>query len=324
MSDDWRQRHNFLWYVRKEQAVNAYTRIKKKLVMIPWDYDRVNDDERNRQWPRTWDDVWESGDERCAAGHQSVQERALQDLRSNQRPISELWYFEAIHSEFPDDILLPIQCEQLTKVFSMALKDRVNRRVKELADTFDTAYFKKHAQLVGDQIRDAVARDMDPPRREEWALGVRQLRFHFLLMRRYNLNKTNCHIMPRHATLRHTVPSHNTPHHTTPHLSREGQGNSADEAELDMLLKSGVMPPTDLLGRPGVGTKTFIPLGDGRLNSAWQSGLPGRLPSQVAASNLLPRPNSFVPSIRTQPRIPSVTVATPLSSFVSQWPQQFG
>jgi spore coat protein CotH len=101
MSDDWRQRHNFLWYVRKEQAVNAYTRIKKKLVMIPWDYDRVNDDERNRQWPRTWDDVWEPGDERCAAGHQSVEERALQDLRSNQRPISELWYFEAIHSEFP-------------------------------------------------------------------------------------------------------------------------------------------------------------------------------------------------------------------------------
>jgi hypothetical protein len=246
MSDDWRQRHNFLWYVREGKALNAYTKVRKQLVMIPWDYDRLNDDERHRPWPRTWDDVWEKGDERCSAGHKGFQERALMDLTQNRRPASELWYFEAIHSEFPDDILLPIQCEQFTKVLAWALGDRVRLRVKELAATFDTDYFKVMAVVVADQIRDAVALDEDPPRGEEWALGVRQLRYHFLLMRR-----------------------------------REGHGTLSDEDELDALLASGVRPSTNLLGQPSVGTSTFVPLGAVgatggsvvRLNSAWQHGL---------------------------------------------------
>lgn len=35
--DTWQARHNFYWYVREDNDNN------KKLVMIPWDYDRIND-----------------------------------------------------------------------------------------------------------------------------------------------------------------------------------------------------------------------------------------------------------------------------------------
>lgn len=64
MTDDWRWRHNFWWYVRDTSAPQGPA--VKKLVMLPWDYDRTNDEswmDRVKQGP--WWELWNPLDPRC-------------------------------------------------------------------------------------------------------------------------------------------------------------------------------------------------------------------------------------------------------------------
>lgn len=200
VTDDWRQRHNFYWYVRKWCGSDGKKR--KKLVMIPWDYDRINDDHRARPWASTWYEQWPEGDARCRAP-ETAEKRALNDLKAQKRPVSELWYgrlrlsrlfvflclyvflsekesitlvipsdlpfsliipngflpnrfFLAIHEEMPDDILVPVQCDPLTKVFSWALADRVRKRAREFAKVGNTKYFEEKMAQYTEQIYDEV------------------------------------------------------------------------------------------------------------------------------------------------------------------------
>lgn len=163
MTDDWRMRHNFLWYVRDDDE-------GKKLVYIPWDYDRVNDaaaysrGATGIQGP--WYQVLPPHSFKCTKRIQSIQEKALAICMGDTQAYCEK--MEEIYSELPDDINIPVQCDQMTHLMAAALKERISQRVLEMTETFTVTRVQELIESFSNHIRYALKKDPDGPVESYW------------------------------------------------------------------------------------------------------------------------------------------------------------
>lgn len=172
-SDDWRQRHNFFWYVRPT----------RQLVLVPWDYDRLNDEQGGRKWAETWYQIFSAGDSRC--GPALSAEQRTQTLMTQQKlPESQRWYWLCVQKQLPDEITIPIQCDAFTHVISWALYPRIQARIVEIGKIATYEWLSQRMQSFVDQISGAVNKDNDRLKGWEWKKALDALLLHFLQMRR--------------------------------------------------------------------------------------------------------------------------------------------
>lgn len=125
-TDDWRIRHNFFWYVREDEN-------GKKLVMLPWDYDRINDERADSRGPapgRAWHAIMQPSESQCRRRETTAEEK----VQAEGHPFNQRAFWLEVNKELPPNVDIPVQCDKITRLMSIALKDRVDRRVLELAD----------------------------------------------------------------------------------------------------------------------------------------------------------------------------------------------
>lgn len=157
-TDDWRIRHNFWWYVREDEN-------GKKLVMIPWDYDRINDERADSRGPapgRAWHDTIPKYNSKCTLREKSAMERA----RAEGHRGKQLQFWAEVNELLPPNVEIPVQCDQITHLLSAALKDDVDRRVLEFADvTSSSEMIDGNLNKWYQQLAPAIAQDRtgDPP-----------------------------------------------------------------------------------------------------------------------------------------------------------------
>jgi hypothetical protein len=190
-TDDWRQRHNFLWYVlatyppevvRKQIGDPNAKKPKKikKLVLIPSDYDRINDGNTQRanllgKGPKHWYEPITP--DLCTQVDQTPEQRAA------RQPREEYEYWVSLFAENPPNVGKPINCDQFTKVFSI-LGKQVNQKIVDLA-TGPMSGPNVESMLAGfaAQIQHLPGLDPDPPNKPEWDDGKKSLRDHLTTSR---------------------------------------------------------------------------------------------------------------------------------------------
>lgn len=207
MTDDWRKRHNFFWYVREDFPAGTPKEDKKnktkvnememdrKIVMIPWDYDRINDEMAKKRGvpgaPKNWYDPYDTNSALCSAKDPRPEEYAA------AYPIDERDYWIEFFAELPPGLSKPIQCDKFTRLMTRALKKRVKERIKYYAENIITPeIIEMKLTAYATQIQAKVDKDNDPPTSlSEWKQEIKSLYKYLVESRQEALDE----IKPRSA-----------------------------------------------------------------------------------------------------------------------------
>jgi len=151
-TDDWRQRHNMWWYIRDDAR-------GKKAVIIPWDYDRLNDagaDTRGalkgQPW---WDPSTATG---CNSPLRSAAERGA--LKGGSNPSQVSWWTD-IFANTPADVEVPVSCDKIAQLMALALGSQIRQRTREFASSLNRPVLQALVQTWTNQITSALAQDPD-------------------------------------------------------------------------------------------------------------------------------------------------------------------
>jgi len=169
-TDDWRLRHNFFWYVREEYDGT------KKLVMVPWDYDRLDDNggglefRRNKQ--STW---WQStsfnyNSQQCLNPQEDGSVQGWQYATGTRGVI-----LRRKRAALPPDAASPIQCDKLTRMLSNCVYDKVKVYYNQYKQQFTSTKMNQKIDAYKAQIQNSVAKDSSISNRE-WATGLSGLK----------------------------------------------------------------------------------------------------------------------------------------------------
>lgn len=155
-TDDWRQRHNFLWYVRDGST-------GKKVVLLPWDYDRLYDAQaltRGALAGNPWWDIQATATPaRCNAPLQSPQQLAAEAADSP----AEIARWTSIFQTLPPDSQIPVTCDKITKLASLAFGAKVRARTKEFLNFITVEQIRGWFATWNSQIEGALGYDPDGP-----------------------------------------------------------------------------------------------------------------------------------------------------------------
>ena len=155
-TDDWRQRHNFLWYIRDGST-------GKKLVLLPWDYDRLYDPQAKTrgalQGAPWWNIQATAQPSRCNAPLARPEQLAMEAATS----ASEIGRWTEIFRTLPADNKVPITCDKITKLLSLAFGAKVRARTLELLNIISIEQIRANFAVWNAQIETALAYDPDGP-----------------------------------------------------------------------------------------------------------------------------------------------------------------
>jgi hypothetical protein len=180
-TDDWRQRHNFLWYVRSGST-------GKKLVLIPWDYDRLYDKmalTRGALAGIPWWDFQSSA--KCNAPLQTPEQMAAGAATSQ----SDIPRWTAIFNSLPTDSQVPVSCDKITKLLSLAFGAQVRARTKEFLNFITLEQMRSWFATWNAQIELALAYDPDGPNTFKLHDEQNKLLSHLSQARDLALNQAN-------------------------------------------------------------------------------------------------------------------------------------
>jgi len=156
-TDDWRQRHNFLWYVRDGST-------GKKVVLLPWDYDRLYDEQALRRgalgsnpW---WDIQLSATTYACSPARMQSPEQLGAQAASSPSEISR-WI--EIFKTLPPDNQVPVTCDKVTKLLSLAFGAKVRARTKEFLNLITLDQIRNWFKTWNAQIEPALTYDPDGP-----------------------------------------------------------------------------------------------------------------------------------------------------------------
>ena len=116
-TDDWRIRHNFFFYVKRSTDKKTGI-VSKRLVMLPWDYDRLNDAKAEIRleglpWYET-PSPWSEEAQSCNSPLLDPSEVAWQSSQGN---MAEFEHTKSIWTRLPRDLNRKIQCDQISRFF---------------------------------------------------------------------------------------------------------------------------------------------------------------------------------------------------------------
>lgn len=155
-TDDWRQRHNFFWYAREDK-------LGKKLVFIPWDYDRLYDTgslTRGALGGSPWWDIRKTATAAtCNTPIQSPEE--LADQTASSAGERALWV--EVFRRLSPDLGIPVTCDKFTKLLALALGPRVRARTREFLSLVPLDYIRSLFEVWNQQIGGALKLDPAGP-----------------------------------------------------------------------------------------------------------------------------------------------------------------
>lgn len=177
-TDDWRQRHNFFWYNREDSS-------GKKLVLIPWDYDRLYDTGSLTRGPlggNAWWDIRKTATTAvCNKPIQTPEELAQQTASSS----SEMSLWIGVFRRLSPDLSIPVSCDKFTKLLAMALGPRVRARTREFLSLTSLDQIRGLFEGWNQQIGSALRYDPDGP--SEQGMRVEQEKLIAFLQRARDL-----------------------------------------------------------------------------------------------------------------------------------------
>jgi hypothetical protein len=181
-TDDWRQRHNFLWYVRDGST-------GKKVVLLPWDYDRLYDEQalsRGALGGQPWWDIQATAS-RCNAPIQTPEQLGAETASSR----SEIARWTAIFKTLPPDNQIPVTCDKITKLLSLAFGAQVRARTKEFLKIVTLDQIRSWFATWNAQINLALTYDPDGPNAFKIREEQNKLMTHLSAARTLALNQAN-------------------------------------------------------------------------------------------------------------------------------------
>jgi len=174
----------FLWYVRSGTS-------GKKVVLLPWDYDRLYDEaalSRGALAGNPWWDIQATAlPARCNAPVETPQQLAAEAASSR----SELARWTAIFEGLPLDNQVPVTCDKITKLLSLALGAKVRARTKELLNLVTLDQIRNWFATWNRQIESALVYDPDGPNALKLREEQNKLLSHLTAARALALNQAN-------------------------------------------------------------------------------------------------------------------------------------
>lgn len=183
-SDDWRQRHNFFVYVRQD-------RTGKKLVFLPWDYDRLYDagsETRGALKGKPWWDIQATATPMaCSQPIRTSQEQA----NSLGGTPAKIAWNKDILDQFPLDINVPVTCDKMTQLMANALGSRIRKRTRDIAAQISLSRIRAMWSGWNTQIQTALERDPSGPAYAIMLAHQQQLEQHLSRSMQKAVNEAN-------------------------------------------------------------------------------------------------------------------------------------
>jgi spore coat protein CotH len=204
-TDDWRQRHNFYWYVRDDI-------FGKKLVFIPWDYDRLYDEMastrgalRGNLW---WNIAGTTGGGACTQPTLTPSQQAA-SIGGSPAMIA---YNTDIFNQYPPDLTIPVTCDKITQLMAQALGPRIRAKTLDFSRRISMTRVRANWATWSNQISTAVANDPDGPtiakmqdeqRKLDAHHGLFCASFHglFCACHHHHICASSCNLLPFHLLL---------------------------------------------------------------------------------------------------------------------------
>lgn len=171
-SDDWRLRHNFQWYVKKD-AIDG----SKKLVMIPWDYDRLDDKQGGLPLRRKLQSGWvKQGDpnsQQCTNPPKDPTFWQIQYATGLERVI-----LQRKTQALPPDAGMPIECDKITRMLKNCAYDKTKEYFLQYQVQYSSSELNANIDRYASKIKQSVAKDSSIST-WEWQNGLQSLKVHF-------------------------------------------------------------------------------------------------------------------------------------------------
>lgn len=143
--------------------------------MIPWDYDRLDDDglgvvvRRNMQVSWTQKD-YDPNSYTCLAPQEDPILAALPNAQSMEQTIRE-----RINKALPPVATVPIQCDKVTRMLATCMNDKVKKYFVEYQVQYPSSTLNAWIDYYVNQIQSTVALD-DSVSSQSWTAGVQSLK----------------------------------------------------------------------------------------------------------------------------------------------------
>lgn len=147
-TDDWRYRHNFNFYVNEDLMGS------KKLVMLPWDYDRIDDKSGGLPTRRNRVASWmnaKPGGAQCYQQDPPSQVMGYGGFAST--------YQRRMDANMPPGVAKPIECDKLTRFISTCGYDKVKAYEKQFAAQLPYSTMSARIDQYANEIASSVKQD---------------------------------------------------------------------------------------------------------------------------------------------------------------------
>jgi len=155
-TDDWRQRHNFLWYVREGST-------GEKLVYIPWDFDRLDDPQALTRGVMKGNPFWDVAGTATATACNTPIQTPLQMAAQVSSDPAQIARWEAIYAFLPPDTQIPVTCDRITQLFALGYASAVQEKIRYYLELISVDQIRKWFSTWSAQIAPALAYDPDGP-----------------------------------------------------------------------------------------------------------------------------------------------------------------
>jgi len=183
-TDDWRQRHNFYFYVSQIKS-------QKQIVYIPWDYDRLYDegsDTRGALKGKPWWDIHATATP--AACNQSIRSTQAQ-AETIGGSLATIAWNKDILDQYPPDIDIPVTCDKFTQLMATALGAKIRQRTREMVAQISWTRVRAMWATWNAQIQNALAKDPSGPDYATMLDQQQQLEQHIIVSMAKAINEAN-------------------------------------------------------------------------------------------------------------------------------------
>jgi len=171
-SDDWRQRHNFFWYVRDDGLTG------KKLVFLPWDYDRLYDEAALTKGPLKGHPWWDIIDTASISICNKPPVPPAVLAQQTAKTPADVARWTDIYGSLAPDFQTPITCDKITQLLSLAYGAKVRSRTRDFLKLITVPKIRNWFAIWNAQIELALSYDPDGPNSSKLQSEQQQLLAH--------------------------------------------------------------------------------------------------------------------------------------------------
>lgn len=129
--------------------------------MLPWDYDRLNDEGGKYRGANAGRPFWtplSPSDSECTAPILTPEERGRQAAGDKASDEKEVKKWVDVYRALPPDINIPIMCDKITRLMQAALIPKFKQAIRDMAEVINWPVRAKERMTVWtEQIESSIA-----------------------------------------------------------------------------------------------------------------------------------------------------------------------